>query len=151
MHCRSKLPYISWGPSSTTPAMFSPNPLPWWPWHIAHAFFSFHLFSISLFSPFLYSFGFFVSPTFIVPFSPTFLSNTSLEFVTYQLDLFSSPLTQVSQLMSPLPPFFLYRYILAVSLLGCSSSFYVITFLVTLSMFWSSFLSIYNHSSTILQ
>ena len=63
----------------------------------------------------------FASSTFTDPFSPTFLSNTSWEFLTYQLKLFPSPRTQASQLMSPAPPFFLDTYILAVSLLRCSS------------------------------
>ena len=65
--------------------------------------FSFHLFSISRFSLFWFSFGFFASSTFTVPFSPTTPSNTSSEFLPYQLKLFSSPQTQASQLMSPLP------------------------------------------------
>ena len=57
--------------------------------------------------------------------SPTFLSNASSIFLTYQLKLFSSLLTQPSQLIRPLPPFFLGAYILATSLLGCSSLFIV--------------------------
>ena len=68
--------------------------------------FSFHLFSISRFSLFWYSFGYFASSTFTVSFSPTFPSNTFSEFLTYQLKLFSSPQTQASQLMSPLPESF---------------------------------------------
>ena len=57
--------------------------------------------------------------------SPTFLSNASSIFLTYQLKSFSSLLTQPSQLIRPLPPFFLGAYILATSLLGCSSLFIV--------------------------
>ena len=57
--------------------------------------------------------------------APTFLSNSFSLFLTYQLTLFSSLLTQLSQLIRPLPPFFLDRYILATSLLGCSSLFIV--------------------------
>ena len=57
--------------------------------------------------------------------SPTFLSNASSLFLTYQLKLFSSLLTQLSQLIRPLPPFFLGTYILATSLLGSSFLFIV--------------------------
>ena len=57
--------------------------------------------------------------------SPTFLSNTSSLFLTYQLKLFSSLLTQPSQLIRSLPPFLLGTYILATSLQGCSSLFMV--------------------------
>ena len=83
--------------------------------------FSYHLFSISLFLFLLHSLTSFVSFTVTVPLSPNFLSNTSSEFLTYQLQLFSSPLTQASQLISFLPSLLLDRYIFAVSLLGCSS------------------------------
>ena len=58
--------------------------------------------------------------------------------LTYQLKLFSSLLTQLSQLIRPLPPFFLGRYILATSLLGCSSLFIVMIFLDFLSISRSS-------------
>ena len=70
--------------------------------------------------------------------SPTFLSNTSSLFLTYQLKLFSSLLTQLSQLIRRLPPFFLGSYILATSLLGCSSLFIVMIFLDFLSISGSS-------------
>ena len=83
--------------------------------------FSYHLFSISLFLFLLHSLTSFVSFTVTVPLSPNVLSNTSSEFLTYQLQLFSSPLTQASQLISFLPSLLLDRYIFAVSLLGCSS------------------------------
>ena len=83
--------------------------------------FSYHLFSISLFLFLLHSLASFVSFTVTVPLSPSFLGKTSSEFLTYQLKLFSSPLTQASQLISSLPSLFLDRYIFAVSLLGCSS------------------------------
>ena len=83
--------------------------------------FSYHLFSIPLFLLLLHSLASFVSFTVTVPLSPNFLSDTSSEFLTYQLKLFSSPLTQASQLISSLPSLFLDRYIFAVSLLGCSS------------------------------
>ena len=59
-------------------------------------------------------------------------------FLTYQLKLFSSLLTQLSQLIRPLPPFFLGRYILATLLLGCSSLFIVMIFLDFLSISRSS-------------
>jgi len=83
--------------------------------------FSHHLFSISLFLFLLHSLASFVSFTVTVPLSPNLLSNTSSEFLTYQLKLFSSPPTQASQLISSLPSLFLDRSIFAVSLLGCSS------------------------------
>ena len=82
---------------------------------------TYHLFSISLFLFLLHSLASFVSFTVTVPLSPNFLSDTYSEFLTYQLKLFSSPLTQASQLISFLPSLLLDRYIFAVSLLGCSS------------------------------
>ena len=81
--------------------------------------FSFNQFAISLFLFFLHSLAFFALFTVTVPLSPTFLSNASRQFLTFQLKFFSSPLTQASRLMNPSAPFFLDRYILAVSLLGC--------------------------------
>ena len=99
------------------------TPCPSCPWQIAPAFVFLSIcFSFLAFHSFdTGSFGYFASSTFTVPFSPTFPSNTFSEFLTYQLKLFSSPKTQASQLMSPPPPFFLDTYILAVSLLRCSS------------------------------
>ena len=66
--------------------------------------------------------------------SPTFLSNASSLLLTYQLKLFSSLLTQLSQLIRPLPPFLLGTYILATSLLGCSSLFIAMIYLDFLSI-----------------
>ena len=70
--------------------------------------------------------------------SSTFLSNTSLLLFTYQLKLFSSLLVHFSQLIRPLPPFFLGTYILATLLLGCNSLFIVMIFLDFLSISCSS-------------
>ena len=48
--------------------------------------------------------GILFSFTVTLSLSPNFSSNTSSEFLTYQLKLFSSPLTQASQLISSLLP-----------------------------------------------
>ena len=137
---QSSLPIHFPGSLSATTAMFSPNPLPSCPWHTAHTFFSYHLFSISLFFFFLlHSLASFVPFTVTVPLSTNFLNNTSSEFLTYQLKLFSSPLTRASQLISSPPSSFLDRYIFCSITSWVQLLFIVITFLVIPSMFWSSF------------
>ena len=84
------------------------TPCPSCPWHIAPAFvfLSICFPCLAFHSSDTGSFGYFASSTFTVLFSPTFPSNTFSEFLTYQLILFSSPQTQASQLMSPLPESF---------------------------------------------
>ena len=72
-------------------------------------------------SPSVFHFSLLILVTVTVPLSPNFLSDTSSEFLTYQLKLFSSPLTQASQLISFLPSLLLDRYVFAISLLGCCS------------------------------
>ena len=110
--------------------------------HTAHAFFSASIHSPS---PLLHSLCTPIGPQPLIDsemltrlLSPTFLSNAPSLFLTYQLKLFSSLLTQLSQLIRPLPPFFLGRYILATLLLGCSSLFIVMIFLDFLSISGSS-------------
>ena len=110
--------------------------------HTAHAFFSASIHSPS---PLLHSLCTPIGPQPLIDsemltrlLSPTFLSNAPSLFLTYQLKLFSSLLTQLSQLIRPLPPFFLGTYILATSLLGCSSLFIVMIFLDFLSISGSS-------------
>ena len=95
--------------------------------------FCFLSFSVPFTSFTLYSFRSTASEVLTTLLSPTFLSSTSSLFLTYQLKLFSSHLAQLSQLIRPLPPFFLGTYILAISLLGCSSLFIVMIFLDFLS------------------
>ena len=96
--------------------------------------FCFHSFSVCFASFTLYSFGFTVSEMLTTLLSPTFPSNAPSLFLTYELQLFSSLATQLSQLIRPLPPLFLGTYILATSLLGCSSLFIVMIFLDFLSI-----------------
>ena len=101
--------------------------------------FSFNQFAISVFLFFLHSLAFFALFTVTVPLSPTFLSNASGQFLTFQLKFFSSPLTQASRLMNPLPLSSLIDIFLQYHFLGASFSFIVITFLVILLIYWSSF------------
>ena len=96
--------------------------------------FCIHSFSVSFTSSTLYYFGSTAYEKLTTLISPTFLSNASSLFVTHQLKLFSSLLTQLSQLIKPLPPFFLGTYILETSLLACSSLFIVLIFLDFLSI-----------------
>ena len=110
--------------------------------HTAYAFFSASIHSPS---PLLHSLCTPIGPQPLIDsemltrlLSPTFLSNAPSLFLTYQLKLFSSLLTQLSQLIRPLPPFFMGTYILATSLLGCSSLFIVMIFLHFLSISGSS-------------
>ena len=89
VRCRSKLLYSPWGPPSLSTAMFSPNPLP-----------SFHF---SLFTLILLWILCLIH--FHCSFFTYFPEQHVLEIPYYQLRLLSSPRTQASQLMSPLPLF----------------------------------------------
>ena len=97
----------------------------------------FYSFSISFTSFTLYSFGSTASEMLTTLLSPTLLSTASSPFLTYQLKLFSSLLTQLLQLIRPLPAFFL-GIILATLHLGCSSFIVMIFLDFLVSIFWSS-------------
>ena len=74
-----------------------------------YTLFCFHSFSFSLASFTLSSFGSTASEMLTTLLSPNFLSNASSLFLTYQLKLFSSLLTQLSQLIRALLPSFWVR------------------------------------------
>ena len=86
----------------------------------------------------LKSFLFAVSLHYFVSAAFTPSISGSIEFLAYHPKLFSSILIHPSQLLNLLPLISLLRYILSISLLGCSTPCIVINFLVLLSKFLKS-------------
>ena len=67
------------------------------------------------------------------------IKNSSVTFLNYHPELFSSLYIHLSQLISPCPPFTFGPYNLSTSPFGCSAPFIVIIFRIALSSDQTSF------------